>query len=315
MPERTIAGLTAAPGQKVTGWLPVPGVPGAEMPVILIQGANPGPTLAVTAGVHGAEYGGIAAASRLAAELDPAAVAGTVVIVPTVNMPAYRARVAYVVPLDGKNPNRVFPGSAGGTAAERIAYTLQQEVIRQADALLDLHGGDLVEALVPFSIYHRSGHPDVDQRSRQLAEAFGIRYVLESAVQGAAYAAAAEAGVPAIIAEAGQQGIYDPAAAEVHLRGVRNVMRHLGMLPGEPERFPITHMSRFLWIFSDQEAQWYPGVACGDLVQKGQVVGELRDPFGTVLQRCLSPGEGAVLFLVTALAVGRGDPLLGIGQE
>jgi predicted deacylase len=315
MSTMTIAGLPLAPGQKQTGWLPVHGLSGSDMPIAVICGAKPGPILAVTAGVHGGEYDGIAAASRLVTDLDPAALSGTVVIMPTVNMPAYRARVSYVVPLDGKNPNRVFPGSAGGTAAERIAYTVHNEVVRKADALIDLHGGDMVEALVPFSIYYPTGNAEVDEQSKWLAEWFGIPYVLRSNVQGSNYAAAAMAGVPAIITEAGQQGYHDPKAAEIHYQGVLNIMRRMEMLPGTPVATVVKELSQFLWLRSDREAQWYPAVGCGDVVHKGQLVGELKDPFGQLLKRCEAPGDGPVLFLVTCLAVNDGDPLLGLGQE
>ena len=107
----------------------------------------------MTAGVHGAEYASIAAALDLGQSLEPNDLRGQVIVVPVMNSPAFRARSIYVSPLDGKNLNRVFPGQALGTASEQIADWVFSNVIRQAEYYVDLHGGDLIEALVPFTIF------------------------------------------------------------------------------------------------------------------------------------------------------------------
>lgn len=107
----SVGQLAAERGERAEGWVEIPGLPAeAAFPVVLVNGAGDGPTLAVTGGVHGAEYPGIAAAIELARTTDPAGLAGRLVVVPVVNVTAYRQRSIYVCPLDGKNPNRVFPG-------------------------------------------------------------------------------------------------------------------------------------------------------------------------------------------------------------
>src|SRR4029079_13006547 len=121
--------------------------------------------LVVTGGVHAAEYASIAAALELGRSLDPANLRGRVIVVPVMNMPAFTARSIYISPLDGKNLNRVFPGDARGTASEQIAAWAFKNVIRQADFYIDLHGGDLIEALVPFTIFHRTGDARTDAPS------------------------------------------------------------------------------------------------------------------------------------------------------
>src|SRR5215813_4526057 len=126
-----VGSLQAGRGTKVTGFLDVPGTP-TRMPVTLVRGVAAGPVLCVTAGVHGGEYPGIEAAIRTAAWLDPKDVGGTVIIVHIVNLPAFHGRNIYVCPLDGKNPNRVFPGNPKGTVSERLAHTLFSEVIARA---------------------------------------------------------------------------------------------------------------------------------------------------------------------------------------
>ena len=126
-----------------------------NVPVVLINGAEPGPTFCVTAAVHGAEYPCVEAAKRLALNLDPASLRGQVIVVPIVNPVAFRARSIYVTPLDGKNLNRQFPGKEQGTFSEALAYWLFNQVIRRGDYYIDLHGGDMIEALIPFGSWAR----------------------------------------------------------------------------------------------------------------------------------------------------------------
>ena len=135
-----------APGARWSGLLAPLRDEAPPVPCHVLQGTAAGPTLLVTAGIHGAEYASIAAAQRLAA-LDPTTLSGRLVVVPIVNTSAYFARSIYLNPLDGKNLNRVFPGRADGSASERLAFWLVRELMTGADASLDLHGGDLIEAL------------------------------------------------------------------------------------------------------------------------------------------------------------------------
>ncbi len=304
---------SAGPGEKGFGALEVPGTD-VVMPVAVIRGRTPGPCVCITAGVHGAEYVGIEAAIRTIGSLDPRVLSGTVVVVPVVNTPAFASRSIYICPLDGKNLNRVFPGAPGGTPSERIAHTLFTSAIRGADAYVDLHGGDLNEALLPFTIYFGGAQPEIVARSRAMAEAFGISHIVESTVPGAAFEVAAAAGIPSILPEAGGQGILDEAMVAVHVRGIRNVLATLGIVPGAPEpTASLVRVSRFLWLRSDHAGLFYPRVAVGDRAVEGEVLGEIRDWFGQRLALVNSPADGEVLFLVTTPATNPGDPLLAIG--
>lgn len=286
------------------------------MPFTAVHGASDGPRVLITGGVHGGEYPGIEAAIRIARELDPGQVRGFVVVVHPVNLPAFHARRQYVVPDDGRNLNRQFPGDPAGSLSQRMAYTLM-EVARSMDAWIDLHGGDIHEALVPFTIYSDVAEPDVAARSRAMAAVYGIPDVIASAsVKGGTYSAAAAAGVPAILAEAGQLGRLDEDCVDIHLKGCRNVLRSLGVLPGEPDPVePVRALSRFEWCMAEQSGCWYPSVALGDTVLEGQPVGQVRDYFGETLQEYVAPASGIVLFMVTSLAMNEGDPLLAVGAS
>ncbi len=318
----TVGALSAKRGGKrygVNEFL-VDGQP-YRLPMWLVNGSAAGagearqePTLVVTAGVHAAEYASIAAALELGQSLDPASVCGRVIVVPVVDIPAFGARSIYICPLDGKNPNRVFPGNARGSASEQIADWVFRNVISQATHYVDLHGGDLIEALVPFTILFRSGDKRVDEASLEMAKVFGIRFLVCSEVPGSTFGAASLAGIPSILAEAGGQGIWTAEDVRCHTNGLSRLMRHLKMVPGgAPEPVPFTLLEKFLWLRSEHDGFWYPGVAVNDAVKAGQNLGCVKDCEGHVLQTAISPADGVVLFLVSSLAITRTDPLLAVG--
>jgi predicted deacylase len=285
-----------------------------RLPMWLINGVGEGPTLIVTGGVHAAEYASIAAALELGRSLDPESLSGRVIVVPIVDMPAFSARSIYVCPLDGKNPNRVFPGNPHGSASEQIADWVFRKVISQATYYVDLHGGDLIEALVPFTIFFRSGDNRVDEMSLEMAKAFGIHFLVCSETPGSTFCAASKAGIPSILTEAGGQGIWTAEDVSYHTNGLNRLMRHLKMIPGNaPETMPVTLLERFLWLRSEHEGFWYPAIAVNDRVKAGQNLGVVKDYEGHVLQTAASPADGVVLFMVSSLAINRTDPLLAVG--
>jgi uncharacterized protein len=310
-----VGSLTANPGEKLYGVneLAVQGQP-YTLPMWLINGSAEGPTLVITGGVHAAEYASIAAALDVGRSLSPEALRGRVVVVPVMNGPAFIARSIYVCPLDGKNLNRVFPGNASGSASEQLAAWVFGNVIEQADYYVDMHGGDLVEALVPFTIFFRTGDARVDDASLEMAKVFGIEYLVCSETPGSTFCAASRAGIPAILAEAGGQGIWTPHDVGLLRTGVDRVMRHLEMIAGaRPDRTPFTLLEQFLWLRSDHDGFWYPAVPVGERVSKGQQLGQITDAVGRVLQSAISPENGRVLFIVSSLAINRTDPLLAVG--
>lgn len=313
--EIRVGTLSAAPGQKTAGTqtITLGGHP-VEIPIFIINGQRDGPTLVVTGGVHGAEYASIEAALRLGQTLSPDALAGRVIIVPVVDVPAFLARAIYVCPLDGKNPNRFFPGNPNGTAAEQLDDWIFQNVMKQGDYYVDLHGGDLNEALVPFTLFQKFGNAQVDQKSLEMARVFGIRYLVSSEVKGGTTSAAAMAGIPGILAEAGGQGIWREEHIGAHTDGLNRLMRHLGMLEGPaPEALPTQVMDRMVWLRSEHDGFWYPKVTVGDTVRQGQDIGRVAGFQGNTLQPVTAPLDGIVLFLVTTLAMNKNDPLLAIG--
>jgi predicted deacylase len=292
---------------------------GLEHPAYEARGASGGPHVALIGGVHGCEYSSIAAVTRFMNELDSAELVGSITAVPVVSMQSFRQRSAFVVPEDGKNLNRTFPGSYEGTYTDVLARSIFDHVIEPADVLLDLHGGDLVEALEPFAIYDAS---PVEERAHAIALAFGLPYVVRqesggSGLGGMTSSAAAGVGIPAVIAEAGGCGQLEEAATTMLVEGVRNVLRHLEMLPGAPTPPPAGTrvVGRFIWARATHDGWWQPVVAAGDEVAEGQLVGTVRTLYGDVLEELHAARDGVVLFLTTSPAVSVDGPLLGLGAE
>ena len=318
-PLLSVADLQAAPGERIAArtTLHVAGVD-VHLPVFLINGVHPGPTFVLTAGIHGGEYPCVEAAARLGRTLDPSALHGQMIIVPSANPIAFAARSIYITPIDGKNLNREFPGDPDGTFTQAWAAWLFDHIIRQADFYVDMHGGDMIEALVPFVSYNLTGDAQVDAHARTMAHAYGIRAVLVKddpggGLAGTTYAAAARAGIPALLSEAGGQGVWDEATVDILLSGVRRILAAFGMYPpiADPGEAPEV-LAGWNWLRSDVDGLFYPTVQVGDHVEKGQDLGRVADMFGHTLQSLEAPVSGQILFLVTSLAMNTGDPLMAI---
>src|SRR5512146_210477 len=290
---------------------------GLEHPAYEARGSSDGPHVALIGGIHGCEYSSIAAVTRFMSELDTSELAGSITAVPVVSMESFRQRSPFVVPVDGKNLNRSFPGTYDGSYTDALARSIFDHIIEPADVLLDLHGGDMVEALEPFAIYDASPH---EERAHAIALAFGLPYVVrqepdESGLGGMTSSAGARAGIPAVIAEAGGCGQLEEAATALLVEGVRNVLRHLEMLPGAPSPPRSRVVGKFVWSRASQDGWWQPVVAAGDEVAEGQLVGTLRTLYGDLLEELRAPRDGVVLFLTTSPAVSTDGPLLGLGAE
>lgn len=287
---------------------------GEALPCLEAVGAADGPRVSLIGGIHGCEYSSIAAVVRVMRGLDERELSGTVVAVPVVSMASFRERSPFVVPHDGKNLNRCFPGRRDGSYTDALAADIYEALIEPADALLDLHGGDLVEALEPFALYDAS---PVEERSRALALAFGMDYVVRDAgtVGGSTSGAAAAAGVPAVIAEAGGIGQLEEAAVAQLAEGTRNALRVLGMLPGAPPPAHARTVGRFDWLRAQRAGFWEAAVRAGQAVAQGGLLGRVRDLYGDVLEEVRAPADGVVLFLTTSAAVADDGLLLGLGGD
>ena len=296
---------------------------GLDVPVVELAGAQDGPLLTVIAGVHGCEYVPMAAVREWTRDLEQREISGRIRAVPVLNVTAFRARSPFVVPEDGKNLNRCFPGDPAGTLAQRLAYAAFTELITGSDAVIDAHCGDMVEALEPFALYEAG---PAEAAARDLALAYGLGYIIrqeagpDRAVSGTSSGAAAQAGIPAITAEAGGCGLVERHTVDAHLRGLNAVLAHLGMTApadvapaGRPEP---TLLGRFLWLRCARAGWWAPTVAAGDQVTEGQVLGTVSSLDGSVEQETITaPADGVIIFLTSSPAVADDGLLLGLGAR
>jgi len=308
-----VGNLSAESGEKTQGVLEVANCD-AGMPTTLIHGTSPGQTVVITAGIHGGEYVGIAAAIQLAQELDPKTVSGKIAIVHTADVEAFYFRAQYYDPRDGKNLNRMFPGRALGTTTERMAHTISTELHAQADFYMDLHGGDIHENLCDFVIYSPLGNEEQVEKSRKMAALMGIEYVMTGPAPNGTYGSAAKNyGVPGFLAEIGGRGLWSQEEVEKYKSGVVNVLKALGVLAGTCRETSHTHIKKATSYSAEQTGCWYPCVKPGEKVTAGQKYGEIRDFFGAKLGEytCV---DGIVLYIPSSLAIKQGDPLGSIGE-
>jgi predicted deacylase len=287
-------------------------------PYTVVRGAEEGPHLALISGVHPAEYPAIESNIRFTRHLDPSQLRGTVVSLPLIDVPAFLPRSPFVCPIDGKNPNRFFPGDPNGTFSEVMDDAIFCTVIDPADVLIDLHGGDMVEALIPFSIYSVSGNDDVDARSIALGRAVGLPYLVTTRPQpggigGTTAHAAAAAGVPSIIAEAGSSGLLTEPETQLMVDGIGNALRSLDMLDGATRAFEPVEIDQFTWLRSPVEGMWYPSVEVGAQVREGQHIGRIGNLYGDTLVEIGAPHDGVILFITSAPAMPQDGLIIAVG--
>jgi predicted deacylase len=292
-----------------------------EIPVTTIRGGRPGPVLALIAGNHGYEYPPILALQRLRAQLDPATLAGTVVMVHVANMPSFLGRTVYFSPVDGKNLNRVYPGNSGGTISERIAHAITNEVIERADYVLDLHCGDGNESLRPYVYQAVTLDARIDAANARLALAFGIDHILidrnrptDPAHSLYCSTTAITRGKPALVVESGLMGQSDELSIECIVNGVRGVMRELGMADDGPAPLEDpTYLDPAAVVASPATGILYPLVERDQLVKKGEPLVRITDFFGAILAEVLSPLDGKVLYVVATPPIVQGQPVACVG--
>lgn len=309
-------GVEVAPGTKERlSSQPLDDFAGMRMaiPVWIARGARPGKTLCVTAGIHGDELNGVEIARRVFVETDPQQLSGTLAVLPVLNRHGFLAGTRYMH--DRRDLNRAFPGAAKGSAASMIAHSVFEPVVSKADALIDLHTASDRRINLP-QIRTDLSSP----AALELARQFGVGVVLDGeGPEGSLRHSAMAAGVPAIIYEAG--GVYILQAEEIErgVTGVKNVMRHLGMIPEDPDAEPsqavVYSKTKWLRVPPGAAGMFLTRIKPGDLVTTGQQLGEVVDPLSDKTTPITSLADGVVIGMVAPTVVYTGDALFHIGLE
>ncbi len=312
---RTIAVGSAAAqaGERAAGWLVVGELDQLgfargqiRVPVLLANGGNEGPILALIAGQHPGEYVGMNAAIDIVRSVDLDALEGCIVAMPILNPAGVRKKEPYVCPFDGLNMNRQWPGSYGGTVSMRTVHGVWNALVMQADYLVDLHGGDFPEYQADYAICFETGNDEADRLSEQMARHFGAPYIRRSSlVEGghetgpAARMAMQLRGIPAIVTEVGDAGALSEERRQRNVSGLINVLKLLNMLPGAPEPVPSDQreMVGRTAVLAETSGLSTLHVTIGESVSQGQALGEIRDAHGDPVERVQSPVDGDVVQL------------------
>lgn len=285
-------------------------LPFAELPLLVARGHETGPVLGIIGGIHGDEYEGPAAIYRFFDVLALSELKGTIIAMPVANPPAFGA-ISRTSPLDGENLARVFPGDPSGTPSQVIADAVNRSVIQRADFLIDLHTGG-----VRYAMPTMAGYYTADPRSRAAAEAFGTPVIWGHDVipPGRTLSAALARGIPFLYTEGRGGGRVDAEDAGYFERGLFNLARHLGMLPGDLVRSPLEHHllgdgNTDRGTQASRDGFFVPVVRLLQRVEPGALIGTLLDYSGVVLQSVVAEQAGVVAMLRLSPSVRAGEAL------
>ena len=305
-----IGGVEIGPGERRTIELPAGRLPtGAEltMPVHVVRGRKAGPSLFVSAAIHGDEINGVEVVSRLLRMRQIDRLRGTLIAVPVVNVYGFMSYSRYLP--DRRDLNRSFPGSERGSLAARMAHLFMNEVVANATHGIDLHTG----------AQHRTNLPHVrvtshDDAAFEMARSFGAPVVIKSEVRdGSLRQAAAERGVPLVVFEGGEALRFDEWAIRAGLRGVLATMHHLDMLPTRrKEKRKLTSpviATSTRWVRAAAGGVLRARVAIGERVAAGSLIGEIGEPYGREPLQVRAPSDAVVLAHTQLPVVNEGDAL------
>jgi predicted deacylase len=311
-----IGGVEVERGHQVRVEIPITmlATQGAlTMPVEVIAGEDPGPVLAVTSAVHGDELNGIEIIRQLIPLLSPSALAGTLVAIPIVNVPAFMTQSRYLP--DRRDLNRSFPGSRTGSQASRIAHTVIDQVIRHCTHLIDIHAASA----------HRSNTPQIraslnNAEVANYARTFGAPLIIHAAERdGSLRMAATSLGIPSMVYEAGDAGAFNKEAIDTGIMGVLGVMHGLNMISPRDVHVrkikrarsqPPREFHQSKWIRATKGGLFRSRVEPGQDIERDGFLGFIADAFGEGMTVVRSPKKGVVIGITKNPVVGHGDALI-----
>ena len=315
-PPWKIAGQTIARGQTLDVKLKVSerytGDP-ISLPIRVIRAKKPGPTVFVTAAIHGEELNGVGVIHELMYDDEMAGFvsggaiqidAGTLMLVPVVNIFGFETQSRYMP--DRRDLNRSFPGTANGSLTSRVARIVFEQVVERCDYGIDLH----------TAATNRTNYPNIrgdltNPKVRRLAKAFGCELMVHGkGPEGSFRREAVKAGCGVIVVEAGEPLKVEPSVLEVGVRGVRNVLIELGMLEGQPTRPPYQlRIDKSTWVRANVGGMLRFHVAPGQIVEEGQPIATNASVIGQERNVLTAPTAGIVLGMTTLPTVKPGEPV------
>ncbi|GAB1856874.1 M14 family metallopeptidase [Flavobacteriaceae bacterium MHTCC 0001] len=299
------------------------------IPITVFHGIKKGPTLGITAGVHGYEYPPILAGQQLIKSINPKTLKGTVILVQISNLSSFSSRSPFKSALDGKNLNRIFPGDVNGSVTEKIAAFITNNVIVKSNFFLDMHAGDAPEDLMSYSAYYsNSSMPKASQKGMQMAQALLFDHIVVFNTDGKDYikkdkpslycsAEAFKRGIPSVDIECGRLGLPEKDAVLKIETGVLNMLNYLDMVSTGPE-IKKNNTYQFISDRTYQESNhngiFYPSKSSGDYVKKGMKLGVITGYFGDILEIIYAKKNGVILYIIGTPPINKGETIVTIGD-
>lgn len=313
--ELLVGGVSIAPGKSKQIEIPVAKLfdyTEMTIPVEVIRGKEDGPTLFVSAAIHGDEINGVETIKRLLARKKVLAkIKGTLIAVPIVNVFGFNRNIRYLP--DRRDLNRCFPGSDLGSLAGQLAHIFMREVVTKCTHGIDLHTAAI----------HRYNLPQIraclnDPETERLAMAFGVPVVIDSNIRdGSLRQAAADNGIPMLLFEGGEALRYDEKVINSSLRGILSVMQAIGMIAGRGVSLSQQKREAFIakssyWVRAPHSGSLRVSQRIGGRVKKNELLGILSDPFGGGRVEVRAKSTGIIIGMVTLPLVSSGDALFHI---
>tara|TARA_R110002096_G_scaffold42475_2_gene114621 strand:- start:1079 stop:2047 length:969 start_codon:yes stop_codon:yes gene_type:complete len=287
-----------------------------EVPIIIERAKEPGPTILITGGIHGDEINGVEIVRKLIANGYNKPEKGMIICIPVVNVFGFLS-LRREFP-DGRDLNRVFPGSKRGSLASIFAYHLMKEIVPLADYCLDFHtgGGNRFNAA---QIRINEG----DTESLELAKTFGAPFILQSKQREKSYRESAiKLGKKVLLFEGGKSLDFNKSITRSGINGALNVMHYLGVRDFSKEIKKITKsnispiiIEKSKWIRARYSGMFRTSAILGKLYNKGDKIGSISDPFGFFERDIKAPNKGYVFCINHAPIVNKGDAIIHISIE
>ncbi|WP_439100255.1 succinylglutamate desuccinylase/aspartoacylase family protein [Congregibacter sp.] len=279
--------------------------------VQVLRGKRPGPTLFISAAIHGDEINGVEIIRRLLQHKALKNLRGSLLAIPIVNVYGFLNHTRYLP--DGRDLNRSFPGSSKGSLTGRVAHTFVKEVVKKCTHGIDLHTG----------ARHRSNFPQIradldDEQAAEMTRAFGVPLAIDAKIRdGSLRNCAGDLGIPVILYEAGEALRFEEVYIRAGVRGIINVMRNIGMLP--PSRSRKAHPEPIIsnettWVRAGESGVLRTFTALGDKVSEGQTLAIVADPLGASETPILAPSSGVVIGRTNLPLVYEGDATFHIAN-
>ena len=276
-----------------------------EMPAIVVNGARPGKTLLVTAGIHAGEFNGTPAVIRVGRELNPKEMSGRVILLPCVNISGFWTLHPRTLPEDDFNLNGQYPGAPEGTVGERLADFFVREIFPQVDFMLDLHGGSRGERMTPLVFFPT--HSRVREAALSAAMALNVGFLVESqATKGQYSYAAHDMDIPGLLIERGDGYFCEPEWVDADRRDILLLIDHLGICKAPAGMYDAALERRVfreaVYLESDVDGLWTPNVKANTPVKAGALLGVVYDFYGEPIREVRAERDGHVLYVNTALS-------------